>query len=103
MSVASAKTNNDERRQERQISKHRESESRWLQKVLFDLSKARHARSMLSSATGEELNPLVTLEDGREVDLDTLSLIIERRVKNLREALGHGNYGVKANPVIRRR
>ena len=57
---------------------------------------------MLSSATGEELNPLVTLDDGREVDLDTLSMIIERRVENLRDALGHGTYGVKAKSIRRR-
>lgn len=81
-----------ERRRERKIAKQREDEARWLQKVLFDLSKARDAREKLVEVTNEDLNPLITLDDGTRVPLDKLEEIIQKRVDALREALGQGSY-----------
>ena len=81
-----------ERRRQRKIDKQREDEARWLQKVLFDLSKARDAREKLVEATSEDLNPLITLDDGTRVPLDKLEEIIQTRVDALREALGQGSY-----------
>ena len=78
----------DEKRHARQIEKHRDSEARWLQKVLFSLGKARDARAKLAEATGENLNPLITLDDGTSIPLDTLETIIQKRVAALMEALG---------------
>jgi len=82
-----------DKRHERQIAKHRENEAHWLQKVLFALGKARDARTKLADSTGDELNPLITLEDGSQIPLDTLEDIIEQRVAYLMDALGKASYG----------
>lgn len=86
----------DDARQQRQINRHRESEARWLQKMLFATGKAREARQKLSDATGDDLNPLITLDDGTKVPLDTLQEIIEKRVESLMEALGRGVHGFRS-------
>lgn len=78
----------DDKRQARQIEKYRDGEARWLQKVLFSLGKARDARAKLAEATGDDLNPLITLDDGTSIPLDTLEAIIQGRVATLMEALG---------------
>lgn len=80
------------RRLQRKITKQREDEARWLQKVLFALNKARDARTKLVETTDEALNPLITLDDGTKVTLDTLEEIINKRVADLRESLGQGAY-----------
>jgi hypothetical protein len=77
---------------ERQINSYRESEARWLQKVLFATAKAAEARTKLSEATNEDLNPLITLDNGRSIPLDTFEEAIMRRVDDLRVALGQGQY-----------
>lgn len=82
----------EERRRQRKIFKQREDEARWLQKVLFDLSKARDAREKLVEATNEDLNPLITLDDGTRVPLGKLEEIIQKRVEDLRNSLGQGSY-----------
>lgn len=81
-----------ERSQQRKIAKQREDEARWLQKVLFDLSKARDAREKLVETSNEDLNPLITLDDGTQVPLDKLEEIIQKRVDDLRDTLGQGSY-----------
>ncbi|MBW3667264.1 MAG: hypothetical protein KY394_06690 [Actinobacteria bacterium] len=86
-------TDKADKRLLRRIDKQREEESRWLQKVLFALSKAREAREKLTELSGEELNPLITLDDGTQVELDKLGSIIEGRVDDLMDALGRGAYG----------
>lgn len=86
-------TDQAEKRLQRRIDKQREEESRWLQKVLFALSKAREAREKLVELSGEELNPLITLDDGTQIELDKLERIIEGRVDDLMDALGRGVYG----------
>lgn len=83
----------DDKRLLRRIDKQREEESRWLQKVLFSLGKAREAREKLTELSGEELNPLITLDDGTQIELDKLESIIEGRVEDLMDALGQGVYG----------
>ncbi len=83
----------DDKRLLRRIDKQREEESRWLQKVLFSLSKAREAREKLTELSGEELNPLITLDDGSQIELDKLESIIEGRVEDLMDGLGRGVYG----------
>jgi hypothetical protein len=83
----------DAKRLQRRIDKQREEESRWLQKVLFSLGKAREAREKLTELSGEELNPLISLDDGTQIELDKLESIIEGRVEDLMDALGQGVYG----------
>lgn len=85
----------DEKRLERQINSYRENEARWLQKVLFATAKASEARTKLAEATNESLNPLVTLDDGTSLPLDKLEAVIQKRVDDLREALGQGQYNRK--------
>lgn len=76
----------------RQIQKHRDSEARWLQKVLFSLGKAREARAKLAASRGDDLNPLITLDDGTQVPLDTIEEIIRLRVDSLMESLGRKSH-----------
>ena len=83
----------DAKRQQRKIDNQREIEARWLQKMLFALSKAREAREKLAEATGEALNPLITLDDGTQIPLDTLEAVVDKRVEHLMDALGQGVYG----------
>ncbi len=88
-------TSKADKRLQRRINKQRESEAHWLQKVLFSFGKAREARTKLADATGEQLNPLITLDDGTQIPLDTLEEIIKKRVETLMEALGRGTYGLR--------
>lgn len=82
-----------DKQRQRQIDRHRESEARWLQKMLFASGKAREAREKLGEATGEELNPLISLDDGTQIPLDTIEQLVEKRVEFLMEALGRGIHG----------
>lgn len=84
-----------EKRLLRQIDNHRENEARWLQKVLFATGKARDAREKLAAATNEQLNPLITLDNGDQIPLDTLQEIIQKRVDDLNVSLGRGVYTKK--------
>lgn len=79
----------------RQIKRHRENEARWLQKMLFATDKAREARAKLAEAAGEELNPLITLDDGTQLPLDTLEKIVAKRVDTLMMALGRESHGFR--------
>jgi len=86
----------DQRRLQRKIDKQREIEARWLQKMLFALSKAKEARAKLAETTGEDLNPLITLDDGTQVSLDALEDIVHKRVDALMDSLGQSTYGRRA-------
>jgi hypothetical protein len=90
--VAKAKTKKDERRRQRKIQQLQESESRWWQKIVFDLGKVRAARASLAEANGEKVNPLMTLEAGASIDLDEIAEIIEGRIGELMDATGKGRY-----------
>jgi uridine kinase len=83
----------DDKRLQRKIDKHKETEARWLQKVLFATSKAKEAREKLAETTGEKLDTLITLDDGTRVPLDRLEEIIQKRVDDLMDTLGHSSYG----------
>lgn len=83
----------DEKRLQRTIDKHCETEARWLQKVLFATGKAKEAREKLAETTGEKLETLITLDDGTQVPLDRLEEIIQKRVDELMDTLGHSAYG----------
>lgn len=83
----------DARRLQRKIDSQREIEARWLQKMLFALSKAKEARVKLAETSEEELNPLITLEDGTQLSLDTLEAVVSNRIETLMEDLGQGTYG----------
>ena len=76
-------------RTKRKITRNLESESRWLQKTLFALGKAREARTKVAEAKGEKLKPLATEVEGK-VSLDALEEIIRERVDEVREELGEG-------------
>lgn len=82
----------DAKRLQRKIDKQRETEARWLQKMMFALSKAKEAREKLAD-TGVEVNPLVTLDDGTKVSLDDLEEIVNKRVDALMDELGQSVYG----------
>ncbi len=83
----------DDKRLQRKIDKHKETEARWLQKVLFATSKAKEAREKLAETTGDKLDTLITLDDGTLVPLDRLEEIIQKRVDDLMDTLGHSSYG----------
>jgi len=75
---------------QRKIDSQLQSESRWLQKVLFALGKATEARVKLSEVQTGRLNDLIVLDDGTKVPLDKLEEIIRTRIDDLMEALGQG-------------
>ncbi|MCB1246989.1 MAG: hypothetical protein KDB69_06980 [Acidimicrobiia bacterium] len=78
----------DEQRLQQKIDKQRDSEARWLQKMLFAAGKAREAREKLADLRGDDLNPLIELDDGTSVPLGKLEEIVEKRVSALMQALG---------------
>ena len=81
-----------DRQTQRKLIRLRESESRWLQKAAFALSKTREAREKLSEALSEDLQPVITLDDGTTVTLDEVERHIHERVEALRSDLGEGNF-----------
>jgi hypothetical protein len=81
-------TEAEEKALQRKIDKQRENEARWLQKMLFASGKAQEARTNLSEIRSEDLDPIITLEDGTELPLSVLDDIVKKRVDDLMEALG---------------
>ena len=80
--------------EQRKLERQMQDESRWLQRTLFALGKARDARAKLAETRGENLNPLITLDNGTAVPLDTIDEIIRNRVGHLRKELGQGHHGI---------
>jgi hypothetical protein len=78
-----------DKRTQRKIDRQLQSESRWLQKVLFNLGKAREARAKLSDVTGSEPDPVVVVKNSK-IALDDLEEAIQARVKDVMEQLGQG-------------
>jgi hypothetical protein len=74
--------------QQRQIDRLLQSESRWLQKVLFSVGKTREARQKLAEAKGEKLDNLIVLKGGQKVSLDDLEEALHERVVENMTALG---------------
>lgn len=81
-----------DRQTQRKLERLRETESRWLQKAAFALGKTREAREKLADAVGEDLDPVITLDDGTSVTLDEVERHIRERVEALRSGLGEGNF-----------
>ncbi len=75
-------------RKQQKIDKQKDSEARWLQKMLFAAGKAREAREKLVEVSGDDLNPLITLDDGTKIPLDTIEELVQKRVDTLMDALG---------------
>ena len=68
-----------------------ESESRWLQKALFALSKAESDRERLAKERSEKVEKLTVEIDGESFDLETvrdaISEAVQERVETLRVTL----------------
>ena len=76
----------------RKLERLRETESRWLQKAAFALGKTREAREKLADTLAEELDPVITRDDGTTITLGEVEDHIRGRVETLRSALGEGNF-----------
>ncbi|NNM06712.1 MAG: hypothetical protein HKO65_16580 [Gemmatimonadetes bacterium] len=72
---------------QRKAQKHIVNESRWLQKVLFGLDKARQARQKLAEIRGEELSPVTIETSEGPVTLSALEEAIRLRSDTLLETL----------------
>jgi hypothetical protein len=68
-----------------------ESESRWLQKALFALSKAENDRERLAKERSEKVEPLTVQIEGESFELETvreaISDAVLERVEDLRITL----------------
>lgn len=68
-----------------------QSESRWLQKALFALSKAESDREKLERERGEEVEPLTVDLDGKAYELDdvrdAVGQAVQERVESIRASL----------------
>jgi len=76
------------KQQQRKIDRLLQSESRWLQKILFAVGKTREAREKLAEAKGEKLDNLIVLKGGKKVSLDDLEAALHDRVVENMTALG---------------
>lgn len=77
-----------DKRTQRKIDRQLQSESRWLQKVVFALGKAREARDKLSEITGDNPDPV---KIGRSrLSLGDIEDALQERVKDVMEELGQG-------------
>ncbi|MEX1207467.1 MAG: hypothetical protein WEE36_02520 [Acidimicrobiia bacterium] len=76
------------KQQQRKIDSLLQSESRWLQKLLFSVGKTREAREKLAEAKGEKLDNLIVLKGGKKVSLDDLEEALRARVFENMTALG---------------
>ena len=75
------------KQQQRKIDRLLQSESRWLQKILFAVGKAREAREKLADATGDKLDTLIVV-GGKKVKLEDLETALHERVTENMTALG---------------
>jgi len=74
----------------RKIEGQLQTESTWLQKLLFALGKVEEARDKLAATQDEKLHPLVVLADGTPVPIAMVASGVRRRVDEVMEALGQG-------------
>lgn len=75
-------------RTQSKIDRQLQSESRWLQKVVFALGKAREARGKLSEITGDQPDPVKIRRS--TVSLGELEGALQDRVKDVMAELGQG-------------
>jgi hypothetical protein len=68
-----------------------QSESRWLQKALFALSKAESDREKLAKERGEAVEPITVELDGKSYELDdvrdAVGEAVQERVETIRTTL----------------
>jgi hypothetical protein len=68
-----------------------QSESRWLQKALFALSKAESDREKLAKERGEAVEPITVELDGKPYELDdvrdAVGEAVQERVETIRTTL----------------
>lgn len=76
------------KQQQRKIDRILQSESRWIQKILFAIGKTKEAREKLADATDEKLDNLIVLKGGKKVSLDDLEAALHDRVVENMTALG---------------
>jgi hypothetical protein len=76
-----------------------ESESRWLQKALFALSKAEDDRGKLADAMDSESGEMTIEIKGKSFDISTvhsaMSDAVQARAEHLRETLGRRSAAVR--------
>lgn len=75
-------------RQRRREENLLRSESRWLQKGLFNLTKVRQAREKLADARGEKHHVLEVDVDGRTISIDDVEAFFRARAEAVNEELG---------------
>ena len=76
------------KQQQRKIDRLLQSESRWIQKILFAIGKTKEAREKLADAKDEKLDNLIVLKGGKKVSLDDLEAALHDRVVENMTALG---------------
>lgn len=76
------------KQQQRKIDRLLQSESRWIQKILFAIGKTKEAREKLADARDEKLDNLIVLKGGKKVSLDDLEEALHDRVVENMTALG---------------
>lgn len=79
-------TKSQRKRRQRRINRLLEDESRWLQKVMFDLSKVREARAKLTDMRKKKPEPIKWTKKGVK-SLDGLEQALTRRIEFLLELL----------------
>ena len=81
-----------DRQRARKIEGQLQTESTWLQKLLFALGKVEEARDKLAATQDETLEPLVMLDDGTPVPIALVAANVRQRVDEVMEALGQGTH-----------
>lgn len=75
----------DKKKTRRLLLKAMQSESTWLQKALFALSKAEDARESLAELMDEDLEPVRVGSGKKAVSLSEVGEALEQRVSTLME------------------
>lgn len=79
----------EDRKRQRKVMRHMQSESTWLQKALFALRKAEDAHEKLAESRGEEADSYTLSVGGGAVAVtdveDALEERVERLMKTVRE------------------
>lgn len=81
-------------RQRRREENLLRSESRWLQKAIFNLGKVRQAREKLAEARGEDHEALEVKVGNRTISIDDVEEFCRQRAEVVNEELGIGKLPV---------
>lgn len=74
----------------RKIEGRLQTESTWLQRLLFALGKVEEAREKLAETQKASLQPLLVLADGTPVPVAQVADSVKRRVEEVMTTLGQG-------------